>query len=339
MKRVVVTGQGTCGLEDIDDPCPAENYAKIKIHAAPLCTEFHRFVEGKEGFLGGHEAAGEVVEIGDTVTMVKEGDRVVVMPQSGCGVCELCTSGEHIYCPNKKDARAICKSETGTATYAQFCLQQDWLLLPIPDDISYDHASMACCGLGPAFNAMQTMNVAATDTVLVSGLGPVGLGTAVIACYRGARVLGLEKNPYRVALAKEIGVESVVYPSNAGSLDQILALTDGKGADKSVECSSAETAPGFLVEATRRRGQIASVGWGGNVRASDLVAKGLTFHGCWHWNHQRDGETMMRTIRGAGALLDKQITHTFPFSNVQEAFETRSSNQCGKIILHPWAAS
>ncbi len=60
MKQLVVTAESQCGLEDIDDPQVVENYAKIKIHAAPLCTEFHRFLRGGTGLLGVHEAAGEV---------------------------------------------------------------------------------------------------------------------------------------------------------------------------------------------------------------------------------------------------------------------------------------
>ncbi len=336
MKRVVVTGKSQCGLGDVDDPSVGENYARIKIQSAPLCTEFHQFLKGDIRPIGGHEAAGEVVEIGPSVNTVKLGDRVVVMPQSGCGVCDLCLSGDHIYCENKKDPKAICGNETGTATYAQYCVQQDWLLMPIPDDLSYDHASMACCGVGPGFNAMQTMQLASTDTVLISGLGPVGLGTAVMALYRGARVLGLEMNPYRIGLAKELGVEAVVDPTGENAVEEIMDLTSGRGAAKSVECSSVETAPDFLVKAAARRGQIASPGWGGPMNAREISAKGLTVHGCWHWNHQRDTRVMMDSIRGASSLLDKFITHTFPFSEVQQALETRASNECGKIILHPW---
>ncbi len=336
MKHVVVTGKSQCALGDADDPRVAENYAKVKIYSAPLCTEFHHFLRGAIRPLGGHEAAGEVVDIGPGVNRVKPGDRVVVMPQSGCGVCDLCTSGDHIYCQNKKDPNAICGIETGTATYAQYCVQQDWLLVPLPDDLSYDHGSMACCGMGPAFNANQTIRVMPTDTVLISGLGPVGLGTAAIALYRGARVLGLEVNPYRIDLAKEMGVEAVINPTSDGALEEIMDLTEGKGVAKSVECSSAETAPDFLVKAAARRGLIASPGWGGPMNAREINAKGLTVYGCWHWNHQRDTQAMMGTIRGAKSLLDKMITHTFPFSEVQQALETRASNQCGKIILHPW---
>ena len=336
MKQLVVTAKSQCGLEDIDDPQVAENYVKIKIYAAPLCTEFHRFLKGGTGPLGGHEAAGEVTDIGPAVTMVKTGDRIVVMPQSGCGVCDLCTSGDHIYCQNKKDPKAICGNETGTSTLAQYCVQQDWLLVPIPDDLSYDHSSMACCGFGPGFNAMQTMQVTASDTVLISGLGPVGLGTAAIALFRGARVLGLDMNPYRIGLARDLGVEAVIDPTGDGALEEIMDLTDGRGVPKSVECSSVDMAPDFLVKAAARRGQIATPGWGGPMNAKEINAKGLTVHGCWHWNHQRDTRAMMGTIRGAKSLLDKLITHTFPFSKVQEAMETRAGNQCGKIILHPW---
>jgi L-iditol 2-dehydrogenase len=336
MKHVVVTAKSQCGLEEIDEPRVAENYVKIKIHSAPLCTEFHQFLKGDPRPLGGHEAAGEVADIGPRVNMVKPGDRVVVMPQSGCGVCDLCTSGDHIYCQNKKDPKAICGNETGTATHAQYCVQQDWLLVPIPKDLSYDHASMACCGLGPGFNAMQAMQVVPTDTILISGLGPVGLGTAATALYRGARVLGLDMNPYRIDLAKKMGVETVIDPTSDSALEEVMDLTDGKGVAKSVECSSVEMAPDFLVKAAARRGHIATPGWGGPINAKEINGKGLTVHGCWHWNHQRDTQAMMGTIRGAKSLIDQLITHTFPFSQVQQALETRASNECGKMILHPW---
>ena len=121
-------------------------------------------------------------------------------------------------------------------------------------------------------------------------------------------------NPYRIALAKDMGVEAVVDPTSEDALDEIMDLTDGKGVAKSVECSSVETAPEFLIQAAALRGHIASPGWGGPINARDVNRKGLTVHGCWHWNHQRDARVMMGTIRGAESLLDKVITHTFAFS-------------------------
>jgi len=334
MKVVAITGPRACALVDRPDPTVRGNYIRVRIHAAPMCTEYHGYRDGHETDCLGHEAAGEVVEVAQPGRF-RVGDRVVVMPQNGCGKCVLCLSGEHIHCENPVDPAAICGCTTGRATYAEYCIQQDWLLFAIPDDISYDHASMACCGLGPTFNAMQKMRVDAFDTVLVSGLGPVGLGAVVNARFRGARVLALETNPWRADLARRMGVEAVIDPTSESALQEILDLTDGRDADKSVETSSAEGAPAFLVQATRRKGQIASVGWGGPILARDIVAKGLTVHGAWHWNHLRDGEAMWRTIRGSAALLDQQITHGFPLRRVQDAFELQLTGQCGKVILHP----
>lgn len=335
MKVVSISGKRTCEIVERPDPSIKGDFVKIAIRSAPMCTEWHAYRDGATGDVLGHEAAGEVVEVAQP-GRVAVGDRVVVMPQYGCGTCSLCLSGEHIHCRQPVDPYSFCGSKTGCATYAQFCIKQDWLLVKIPGDISYDHASMACCGLGPTFNAMQQMDVSPFDTVLVSGLGPVGLGAVVNARCRGARVIALESNEYRAALAKAIGVEAVVDPRDGHCLERIMELTAGRGADKSVETSSAETAPGLLVHATRHKGHVASVGWGGPMLARDIVARGLTVHGAWHWNHFRDSEAMLATIRQSRAILDKVITHVFAMRDVREAWELQLTGKCGKVILHPW---
>src|ERR1019366_8940635 len=140
----------------------ADNYALIRIHAAPMCTEWHAYRDGKVGDVLGHEAAGEIVDAPPGGRW-RIGDRVVVMPQDACGACSLCLAGNNIRCQSPRDPLDVCSSQTGRATYAELCIQHDWLLLGVPDDISIDHAGMACCGLGPAFGAMQRMDVNSTD--------------------------------------------------------------------------------------------------------------------------------------------------------------------------------
>ena len=68
------------------------------------------------------------------------------------------------------------------------------MLVPIPDGISYDHASMACCGLGPTFGAVQRAKLGPDDTLLITGLGPVGLGGVINGTHRGAKVIGVDTN-------------------------------------------------------------------------------------------------------------------------------------------------
>ena len=126
------------------------------------------------------------------------------MPTSPCGWCALCLDGDYIHCQDMINFEAFHASHDGSATMAQYLVKPDWLLIPIPDDVSYDHAGMACCGLGPTFGAFNSMKVDRFDTVLITGLGPVGLGGIVNARYRGARVIGVESNPWRAQRACEL---------------------------------------------------------------------------------------------------------------------------------------
>jgi L-iditol 2-dehydrogenase len=282
----------------------------------------------------GHEAAGVVVEVAQS-GKVKVGDRVVVMPQYPCGKCSLCMNGDYIYCEHGVDPLAICGSQTGTATYAQYVIKPDWLLLPIPDEMSTEHSSMACCGLGPTFGAMQRLDVNAFDTVLVMGLGPVGLGAVINGVFRGARVIGVDSQPYRAKLALDLGAKTVLDPTDPEAFAQLRCLTDGRGVDKAIDCTAVPAAQKFAIEATRRRGQVAFVGWGGHIETENMVPQGLTLHGVWHWN-LKDMHPFMSMIRQVGDLIDRQITHTFPMSRVQEAFELQITGNCGKVLLNPW---
>ena len=225
--------------------------------------------------------------------------------------------------------------DAATATYAQYVVKQDWLLIPIPDGMSTEHASMACCGLGPTFNAMKLMNVGAFDTVLITGMGPVGLGGVINARFRGARVIAVESQPYRAELAKELGAEAVINPDDEDAVQQVMDLTGGLGVDKSVDTSGSAAAKPFLINAARRKGHVSFVGWGGEVDCGTIIAKGLTLHGVWHYN-MADIPAMMQMIAAVGDQLDKLITHTFPMTDIQKAWDLQCTGNCGKVLLYPW---
>lgn len=335
MKVAAITGPRKCEIVERPDPKIQGDFARVRITVAPMCTEFKGYKDGGKTEVIGHEAAGVVDEVGRK-GIVQVGDRVVVMPQYPCGKCELCLAGDYIHCEHTVDPLAACGSETGTATYAQYCIKQDWLLLPVPADISTEHAAMACCGLGPTFGALQRMGSGAFDTVLVVGLGPVGLGAVINARFRGARVIGLESNPYRSNLAQTLGAEAVVNPADPDALKQIKALTNGRGVDAVIECTAVPVAQQFALQAARRRGKVSFVGWGGHFEVDNMIPGGLELHGCWHWN-LHDQARMWQTIRTCGKQLDQLITHRYPMSRVQDAWELQLTGQCGKVLLDPWS--
>jgi len=338
MKKAVILGQRQAGLVEVADPKPKENWILVKVHTAPLCTEYKAFVAGREGAYLGHEAAGEVVEVAQP-GRVKVGDRVVVMPRYSCGRCALCLAGDYIHCQNSVDFAAFTGSREGSTTIAQYLLKPDWLLVPIPDQVSYDHAAMACCGLGPTFGAFERMQVSGLDTVLITGLGPVGLGGVINARYRGARVIGVEAVPWRAKKAKALGAEAVIDPGDEDALAQILALTEGVGVDKVVDCAGAVAAHRLGIEAVRRRGQMAFVGESSAetpLRVSqDMLRKGITLFGAWHYN-MKDTPTIMGLIANSGPQLDQFISHRYPLAQIQQAWETQASGQCAKVVIKPW---
>jgi threonine dehydrogenase-like Zn-dependent dehydrogenase len=338
MKQVAITGEKKAVLVDTPDLQPFENWVVVKVHAAPMCTEYKRFLSGEPTDVLGHEAAGEVVAVAQH-GRVKVGDRVVAMPLAGCGVCALCVSGDYIHCENVQSIGDKVTFTQGRATYAQYLLKQDWLLPKIPDGVSYERASLACCGLGPSYGAMQTMSVDAFTTILISGAGPVGLGAVVNAIYRGARTIVVEPTPWRAERARQMGAAAVLDPRDTTILEQIRNLTEGRGVDCSLECSGIVAAQRLCIDATRRKGKVAFIGECMDdlaIRISpDMIRKGLTLMGSWHYN-LKEFPNIMQVIQNS-PLIDLLISHTFPMSRIQDAFECSIGRESAKIILDPWA--
>lgn len=104
MKKAVILGERRASLIEVPEPQPKQDWAVVKVHASALCTEYKSYLVGRELQLGGHEGAGEVVALAQPGP-VKNGDRVVILPQYPCGKCPLCMSENSIYCENNYDLR------------------------------------------------------------------------------------------------------------------------------------------------------------------------------------------------------------------------------------------
>jgi threonine dehydrogenase-like Zn-dependent dehydrogenase len=302
-----------------------------------MCTEYKAFVSGRAVQFLGHEAVGEVIAVAQP-GRVEPGDRVVVMPQYPCGVCELCVAGDYIHCEHNVDFASFAGAAEGRATYAQYLLKPDWLLPKIPDGMSDEHAALALCALGPTFGALTTTAVNAFDTVLITGAGPVGLGGVVNAKHLGARVIVVEMVRYRTERALKLGADAIVDPSDGDAMEQIQDLTGGGGVDVALDCAGVVAAQRLCIDATRRKGQVVFVGECSeplHMRVSpDLIRKGLTIHGSWHYNLKLYPR-VMRVIQES-PMAQHLISHVLPMSQVQEALEISTSHQCAKIILKPW---
>ena len=245
---------------------------------------------------------------------------------------------DYIYCEDTIDFKDFTGSISGSGTFAHYIVKPAWLLPAIPDDVSYARATMAIDGVGASFGGLEAIDVDAQDTVLVTGLGPVGLGAIVNARFRNARVLGVEPAPWRAQRALDMGAEAVLDPRDPTILDQIRALTGGRGVDCAVDCSGQVSAERLCIDATRRRGRVAFVGASREALTitvrPDMIGKGLTLVGSWLYN-RGDYPKVMKVIRES-PLIDLLISHEMPMSEIQEAFEILARGESGKIVVDPW---
>lgn len=342
MKTVEIRGRGDCGLIDKPEPRVRGNYVRLKVEVAPMCNEYWAykdlvFLERNRRDSLGHEAAGEVVEAPPGAA-VSVGQKVVALCGFPCGVCDPCRRGYYAHCARTDDPLERCGSDSGECGFAQYAVKPDWMLLPIPDSVSVEHASMACCGLGPTFGAMQRMGVDAFSTVLITGLGAVGLGGIINARYRGARVIGVARTPYRAELARKLGCDHVLDPSVDDVREAVLAMTEGIGVDFCLECSGQNEYQRLAIDAVKRLGSVAFLSEPGQVVVrvdDDLVQKGVNLLGTLDIN-RADGVSLMGMIGEIPDVLDAFITHRFPLSRIADAFELQIKRECGKIVLYPW---
>lgn len=338
MKKAVIFGNQKAGLVDVPDPIPKDDWVVVKVHATAMCTEYKTFVNGGKMENGGHEGAGEVVAMAQPASGMQVGDRVAILPQTSCGQCDLCLSGDWIYCENSIDYKAFIGTKDGADTFAHFIVKPSWLLKKIPDSVSYEHATMVTDGVGTPYGALQAIGLSSFDTLLVTGLGPVGLGGVLNASFRGARTIGVEPLPWRRDRAKQLGADLVFDPNEKDLLAKIREHTGGRGVDCAMDCSGTVQGERLCIDATRRRGRVVFVGESGNdltIQASpDLIHKGLTLVGNWCWRMD-DFPHIMRVIQESPSI-DLLISHVMPMSSIQEAFELLATGECAKVVLKPW---
>lgn len=342
MKTVRISGPRACDLIDKDDPAIDRDYVLVKVIVAPMCNEYlayrdQVYLERNRPDSLGHEMAGEVVAA-PPGARTRPGDRVVGLCGFPCGRCEPCRAGFYAHCPATEDPLEVCGSKSGECGFAQYAIKPDRMLVPIPDGLSFEHAAMACCGLGPTFGAMERMQIRAPCTVLITGLGAVGLGGIINGKFRGATVIGASRTPYRANLARSLGCDAVLDPRDGDLLDQVLAFTDGRGVDYAIECSGQEVYQRLVIDAVKRLGTVALLSEPGVISLqvdADLVQKGVTLLGTLDLKWQ-DATRLMRMIELIPEQLEKFITHRYPLHRISAAFERQMTYECGKILLFPW---
>jgi threonine 3-dehydrogenase len=323
-------------LEEVPFPEFGNNDLLVKIKKTAICgTDLHIYNWDewaqhtiRTPMIIGHEFVGEVVDKGINVTGFEVGERVSGEGHIVCGICRSCRAGR----------RHLCTNAIGIGVNRQGCFAE-YLVLPssnawhvdprIPSEIAayFDP-------FGNATHATLSFNLVGED-VLITGAGPIGLMSAVIARHVGARhVVITDINDYRLELAKKLGVTRAINVKQSSVRDCLHEL-DMIGFDVGLEMSGNGDAFEEMLENMYHGGRIALLGILPEKTKIDwdqIIFKGLIIKGIYGREIWETWYKMAMMLKSGLDILPV-LTHRFRFEDFQMGFDVMTSGKCGKVIL------
>jgi threonine dehydrogenase-like Zn-dependent dehydrogenase len=341
---------GKVGVIDKPMPEPGPNDAVIKTTASLICTSDVHTVRGviplPAGRVLGHESVGVVYKAGANVTLCKEGDRVAVCAITPCGRCEYCQRGYSSQCGGMLGGYKFTVQRDGNLAEYFLVNDADYNLAPIPRTLKDEQAlyttDMLTTGLAGAENA----EIPVGGTVAVFAQGPVGLCATMAARLLGAGlVIAVESKTDRKALAKRVGADVVVDPTQGDPVEQIKQLTGGVGVDAAIEALGHPTTFENCIKATKPGGVISNVGYHGE--AGTMLQIPLMEFGLGMSDKKirtalcpggRERMTRLLRLLETGRVDPTLLTtHRFSFAEVERAFhmmETKEDNVIKPLIVY-----
>jgi threonine 3-dehydrogenase len=341
MKALVKAGpEPGLRIEDVPIPTVGRDDVLIRVLRTGVCgTDLHIYqwdgwaqANVLVPLVIGHEFVGEIVTVGPDVDDLQSGDLVSGEGHLVCGRCRNCMAGRRVQCARTK---GIGVNHPGA--FAEFVAMPATNVWHHPPDIDLDVAAIFD-PFGNAVHTALTFPILGED-VLITGAGPIGLMAAIVARHAGARhVVITDVSPYRLELARQIGVTLAVDASAITLQDAMGHLEMREGFDVGLEMSGKPTALRDMLAAMTHGGKIAVLGLPTEQFGIDwghLVLNMITIKGIYGRQMFETWYEMAVLIQ-SGVDISPVITHRFDAMDFDAAFETVRSAQCGKVVLN-WA--
>lgn len=344
-------------IEDIEIAEPGPGEIKVRMAAVAICHSDIHYAEGAWGgdlpAVYGHEAAGTVEQIGIGVNDLAVGDFVVVTLIRSCGHCYHCSRGNRTICEHEfpldvngplsyADGKPI-KQSMRTGAFAEYITIDRSQAAKVPSDVRRECAALLGCGVITGLGAVtNTAQIPAGSTVAVIGTGGVGLNSIQGAALAGARtIVALDIAEGKRQTAIEFGATHTVDPSANDAKDQVLAATDGRGADfvfvtvgapQAYDSSTSYLAPG---------GTVVYVGMPpvGSMTSLEPLSVADYQHkvmgssmGSTHVQH--DIPALVKLYKQGRLKLDELVSNTYPLEQINEAIaEVKKGDVLRNVIV------
>ena len=341
MKAALLYGANDVRLEEVDRPRPAAHEVIVKVEVALTCgTDLKAYHRGYHAMLGqfptafGHEFAGVVVAVGDEVARFTPGMRVVAANSAPCNSCFYCRVGQSSLCDNL---------EFLNGAYAEYIrvppsiVRQN--LLPIPPQLSFQQAAI-CEPLACVVHGIEESNVKMGDTVAVIGAGPIGLMLVRLAKLKGARVIVIGRNDFKLERAKQLGAdEAISIYENPNPEGLIREMTEGRGVDVAIEAVGLPEIWERTIDITRKGGTVNLFGGCEKGTSVRVDTEKLHYHerkilGVFH-HTPRYIATALALVARDPSGFDVLVTHELPLSELKGAFNIIDGRHALKVAIVP----
>lgn len=335
MQAVFFEGNRTLRVGESVAVEPAAGQVQIRVAYCGICgTDLHLFHGAMANRLTlphvmGHEMSGSIARVGSGVEGCRAGDRVTVRPLDPCGHCPACLAGHSHICHNLKfigiDAPGALQGMWTVPAHTLHRLPEG---LALREGAMVEPVAVAC-------HDVRMSELKEGEFAAVIGGGPIGILVALVAQARGARVLLAEVNPFRVQLARDLGIDAV-NPLETDLTGLVNQRTGGAGADVVFEVSGSQAGADTMTRLPRTRGRIVVVAIFGEAPKIDLFRffwRELKLSGARVYEPE-DFELAIELAAAGRLPLEKLITDVLPLSGLEEAMHRmEGGGDCMKILV------
>lgn len=362
IKASVLFGQGQeCRVEEIELLPPRRGEVLVRMAAAGICHSDLHVVDGiiKKPFpiILGHEGAGIVEGVGEGVTLVKPGDRVILSWVPDCGRCPFCTTGH----PNLCDSRLPYSAGTmadgtvrarlngqpvyhfaGSSSYAEYTIVPEQGAIPITADVPL--RVMALVGCAVTTGVCAVINTAAVEpgsAVAIFGCGGVGLNAIQgAALVNAAPIIAIDRIPAKLVMARQFGATHTVNAVEESPVQAVMGLTANRGVDYSFEAIGNPAVMTQAFRCLRKGGTAVAIGIGGPDAEIAIPAQWLVYGerrlvGSFYGSAapRVDFDRMLRLYQAGKLKLDELISRRIGLDGVNEAFAAMRAGEVARSII------
>lgn len=349
-------------IRDVEVQGPQAGEVLVRMAAAGIChSDLHamtgHLVASLPAILG-HEGSGIVAEVGPGVTAVKPGDHVIPLWRLSCGSCEYCSDGRPALCPEGTQIRMTgrlldgttrftldgkeIKHFAGVSSFSEYSVIPARAVLKIPDDFPLDRAALLGCavitGVGAVFNCAR---VRPGSSVAVFGAGGIGLNIIQGAAIAGAeKIVAVDVLANKLEFAKQFGATHTINGSTGNAVEQIKALTDGKGVEYAFEAIGLPATMRQAYDSLRKRGMAVVVGVTPmtaevSVPVMTLVYEERILTGSVYGSSRPaiDIPKLIALYRSGKLKLDELLTRRYPFAEINEAYGALERGEVARSVV------